>query len=800
MPTLIIDGKEISVKPGSTIMEAAQMLGVFIPHFCYHPKLPIDGNCRMCLVEVEKMPKPVVACAMPVNDGMVVRTESDMVKKARRGVMEFLLINHPLDCPVCDQGGECRLQDFAMKYGPDRARFGDDKRDVNNKELGPLIETEMDRCIHCTRCIRFSREIAGTEEMGAMWRGDHMEVGTFVKKTLTSELTGNLAEVCPVGALNHKPFHFQARGWELKHAFGVCNHCSVGCQVRRDRLENKVIRVEAAHCDSINETWLCDKGRYAVDGLTVKRVKQPQVRKDSSHGISNVGWQEALDAAAELLKSVKAEEVAGIAAADRQGAEELYAFQDFLRNTVGTRHIDFRVRQRDYSADESVLTRADLFMNTPLEKLQEADAILVVGADSRYETPIMNLRIRKAARNGAKVFSLGPRALDSNVPGLVNIVRRPGQEPVFLKALLAGLTGATASTEVKELTETLKGAQRPVVIIGDHAINHPQAELIRRQCVAVMDACGALTSEWNGYNRVPTVSNAAAAQDMGVIPHRGPGYKLVDNPGYHAQKILKAAAEGEVKVLFILGNDLLTEAGDTQLAKQAIDKAKVIWLGAFDSETVKQADVVLPGMTVTEKDATLTNVEGRVQRSNAAVKAEGEAKEDWRILRALSDRFATSLSYNTIDALRTSMAAVDHRYDLDKLSPQEMPVACDHSPVTTGLDLSGVGSSEGGAGLCMIVEVPFYFGDPVARRSPTMAKLDAGNRLRINPKDAQVQGIVQDQKVRVIQGETKIEVIATLDEHVPEGTIISYSGYAPGPSQDLCQWDGGFPTVSLAGL
>ncbi|MBF0429270.1 MAG: NADH-quinone oxidoreductase subunit NuoG, partial [Magnetococcales bacterium] len=321
MPTLIIDGKEIDVKPGTSIMEAAKLLGIYIPHFCYHPKLPVSGNCRMCLVEVEKMPKPVISCAMPVNEGMVVKTDSDMVHKARQGVLEFLLINHPLDCPVCDQGGECSLQDLAMKYGADRSRFHDHKRRVPNYNVGPLIEMEMNRCIHCTRCIRFSEDVSGVEEMGAVYRGDHMRVGPFFDTVLSSELTGNMAEICPVGALNNKPFHFKARGWELKHVDGVCGHCSVGCHTRMDHLDGHILRVMSRTWPDGNETWICDKGRFANDGLIENRLDAPQLRVPGGL-LKKAAWADALNRAAEMIKGVKPEEVAGLATESGLGAEE----------------------------------------------------------------------------------------------------------------------------------------------------------------------------------------------------------------------------------------------------------------------------------------------------------------------------------------------------------------------------------------------------------------------------------------------------------------------------------------------
>ncbi|MBF0368071.1 MAG: NADH-quinone oxidoreductase subunit NuoG [Magnetococcales bacterium] len=799
MPTLIIDGKEINVEPGATIMEAAKLLGIPIPHFCYHPRLSISGNCRMCLVEVEKMPKPVVSCAMPVTDGMVVKTDSEMVQTARSGVLEFLLINHPLDCPVCDQGGECSLQDLAMKYGRDRSRYHETKRELKNPNLGHLIETEMNRCIHCTRCIRFSAEIAGVEEMGAVFRGDHMRVGTYVEKTLSSELSGNLAQLCPVGALNLKPFHFQARGWELKSTFGVCGHCPVGCRTRTDQMDNQVKRVMAVPCLPINISWICDKGRFAYDGLGEERLEAPMIRVGNGEGLSKTSWQNALNRAAEILKGVKPEEVAGLATDVGQGAEELFAFQDLMRNGIGTQHLDHRLRQRDFSSDDTILTRADLLMNTPLAELEQADAIILVGLDSRYEVPLLNLRVRKAIVAGAKVFAVHPRTLESNLPGLQGVVLSPGSEAGFLADVQQGIKNGSAQGEAGAIAQALKAAKKPAIILGEYAVNHPEAETLRRRTVAILNELGALGSEWNGFNRIPARSNAAAL-DLGVVPHRGPGYRKLDSQGYNARKILAAAAAGEIKVLFVLGGDPGLDAVDTQLAKQALEKAQVIYLGAFDTEAAQNAEVVLAGLAPGERDATLTNCEGRVQRSPRAIMGPIESKEDWRILRALSDRFAAPLGYNTIEALRKAMAEADHRYSLDTLGKDEMAPACDHSPVTTGLEPADGKRKVSGDGMVLVFEPSFYQDDNVSRRSKVMGLLAGGSRIRISPEDAQTKKIQDGQKVRLIQGEESIELEALIDGDVPSGVLFGSYGQADALVQGLSSGGEGLPSVSLVGL
>jgi NADH-quinone oxidoreductase subunit G len=795
MPTLIIDGKEISVKPGATIMEAAKQLGVYIPHFCYHPKLSVSGNCRMCLVEVEKMPRPVISCAMPVNDGMVVKTNSAMVAEARKGVMEFLLINHPLDCPVCDQGGECSLQDLAMKYGPDRSRYREEKRQFPNYDLGPLIETEMNRCIQCTRCIRFSTEVAGVEEMGAVYRGDHMKVGPFIEKlTLSSEMAGNIAESCPVGALNLKPFHFEARGWELKKAEGVCGHCSVGCQTSNDHLNDSIKRVMSRQCDEINLTWLCNKGRFAYDGLGKDRIAAPAIKGQSDA----VSWQSALDKAAELIKGVKPEEVAGIADPAGRGAEELYVFQDFLRSAVGTPHVDHRIRLKDFSGDEVKLTRADLMMNTSLTDMATADAILLIGCDPRFETPLLNLRLRQASLQGAKVFSINPRKLDSNLEGIVQLGVPPGQEVEFLGQVLTCIDKPKSDGYATLIAKTLKSAERPVILLGDYANYHANAESLRRLAVAIAEKAGALGTKWNGFNRVLSRGNAAAAQDLGVVPHRGPGHKTLESKGKNTLEILKSAAAGDIKVLFLLGADPGIDCIDSHLAKEALAKAHVIYIGTHNSPVTKDADVLLAGLALGEKDSTFTNCEGRVQRGQRAVNGPIECKEDWRILRSLSDRFARPLSYNNIDALQAAMAEADHRYDLSDLDRGEMSPACDHSPVTTGLPLAASAKIKGG--MTLIIESTFYRDDAVARSSATLSLLDEGRTVQINPKDAAKQKIADGQQVRLLNGERSVEVAAKVDEKIPEGVVFGQFGNVDSLVQDLYESEGGFPQISIVTL
>ncbi|MBF0460187.1 MAG: NADH-quinone oxidoreductase subunit NuoG [Magnetococcales bacterium] len=803
MPTLTIDGKEVTVQAGTTIMRAARQAGVSIPHFCFHPLLSVAGNCRMCLVEVAETRRPVISCVQPVREGMVVKTDSEMVRKGCKTVIEYLLVNHPLDCPVCDQGGECDLQDFAMKYGLDHTRFREKKRQAQNYDLGPLTETEMNRCVHCTRCVRFCTEVAGVEEMGAVNRGYHTQVGPYIEKPLTSELSGNLAEVCPVGALNNKPFHFQARSWELKHAAGVCAHCAVGCQIRVDHLGNQVKRVMAGRCDAINQMWLCDKGRFAYDGLTQERLDAPLVRSESTGGLREVTWAVALDRAAELLKKFRAEEIAGLASDAAQGAEELFAFQDFMRRVVGSANLDHRLRQRDFSGDEQPLGRADLLMNTPLVDLARADVILLVGADPRYEAPLLNVRLRQATRAGAQSFAVHPRRMEANLVNLTQIVVHPGEEVAFLEGLLREVSAEGEASGLSPLATAWRAAKRPVLLLGEYAVNHPQAEIIRRLSVALLERVGALGPEWNGFNRVAGRSNAAAAQDMGVVPHRGPGYQSLDRRGHHAEHILRLAARGEIKVLLLLGCDPGLEAVDTRLGREALAKCRVIYIGAYQTPAALQADVVLPGLTSTERNATLTNAEGRAQQSALAVMGPLQAKEDWRIFRALSDRFAKQLPYNSREELLGRMAEADRRYAVTA-DGAVLPKACDHGPVTVDLPLTAPAGSKG-AGLVLVLESPFYQDDAITRRSAILGKLTQGRSaglgmVRIHPQEAVQLKLQAGQKVRLVCGERKLECTVGVDANVPMGVVYGHREHAPVLLQDMCDWGGGFPQVSLVGL
>ncbi len=586
MPKLTIDGIEIEVEAGLTVLQACEQAGVEIPRFCYHERLSIAGNCRMCLVEMERAPKPVASCAMPVGDGMVIRTDTEAVRRMRRGVMEFLLINHPLDCPICDQGGECDLQDQAMAYGSDRSRFGEAKRAVEYKDFGPLVAGIMTRCIHCTRCIRFITEVAGVPELGATGRGEHMEVGTYVAKALTSELSGNIVDLCPVGALTSAPYAYQARPWELRKTESIDVLDALGSNIRVDSRGPEVLRVLPRNHDDVNEEWLGDKSRHAVDGLKRRRLDRPYLRGDDGK-LREVPWRTALDAVAERLRDAAPDRV-GALAGDLVDCESVFALKSLLD--------DLRVPHRDCRQDGAALdptARASYLFNSTVAGIEDADAVLIVGSDPRRESPVLNARIRKRwLADGTPVGVLGVD-VDLTYPS-THLGTDPG--------LLPKLAGAPFG-------KVLAAAERPMIVLGMAALARPDGAAILAAARALAEAVGAVTDDWTGFNVLHTAAGRVGAMDLGFVPGDG---------GLDTRGILGAARDGKLDLLYLLGADGIDTAG--------LDAPFVVYQGHHGDAGARIADVILPGAAYTEKDATYVNTEGRPQRARRAVFAPGEAR------------------------------------------------------------------------------------------------------------------------------------------------------------------------------
>ncbi len=671
MPKLSIDGREIEVDAGTTILQAAEVLGIEIPRFCYHERLAIAGNCRMCLVEVEKMPKPVASCAMPVNEGMVVRTDTATIRKARQGVMEFLLINHPLDCPICDQGGECDLQDQALAYGSDRSRYHEEKRAVTDKNFGPLIETSMTRCIQCTRCIRFITEIAGVSELGAIGRGEHMEIATYVGKAINSELSGNLIDLCPVGALTNKPAAFTYRAWELKKTESVDAMDALGAAIRVDTRGNEVIRVLPRVNDDINEEWLSDRSRFAIDGLKRQRLDRPYVRRDGR--LQPVSWPEALQAVASKVKGVAGNRIAAIAG-DQADCETLVAAKDLL-TALGSAHVD--CRQDGAKLDASV--RASYVFNSTIAGIEDADAVLIIGSNPRKEAAVLNARLRKRwLAGGFKAAVVGPQA------DLAFKHEWLGDSPAVLADIAAGR---------HPFFEVLKSAAKPMLILGQGALARADGAEILGLARALADAAGLVKAGWNGFNVLHTAAGRVGGLDVGFVPGAG---------GHDVAGILAAATAGEIEVVVLLGADEIDTKG--------LGNAFVVYLGSHGDAGAHRADVVLPGAAYTEKSATYVNTEGRVQRTRLAVFPPGDAKEDWKVIRALSDAVGKPLAYDTPKQVRDRLAAVNPVFvATDVISPAPWGAAF------------GANGAVGTAPLVSAID-NFYMTDPISRASKTMAE------------------------------------------------------------------------------
>ncbi|MFO1059558.1 MAG: NADH-quinone oxidoreductase subunit NuoG [Dongiaceae bacterium] len=670
MPKLTIDGQQIEVEAGLTVLQACEAAGVEIPRFCYHERLSVAGNCRMCLVEMEKSPKPIASCAMPAADGMVIKTDSPMAIKARKGVMEFLLINHPLDCPICDQGGECDLQDQAMAYGFDRGRFHENKRAVTEKYMGPLIRTIMTRCIQCTRCVRFSAEIAGVEDLGALGRGEHLEIGTYVEKAVASELSGNLVDICPVGALTSKPYAFVARPWELAKTPSVDVLDAVGSNIRVDSRGREVLRVLPRVHEAINEEWIADKSRHACDGLKRQRLDRPYVRRDGK--LRPASWAEAFAAIGEGLKGLPGERIAAIAG-DLADVESMYALKGLMQ-ALGSPHLD--CRQDGAKIDPQ--SRAGWLFNTTIVGLEQADACLIIGSNPRWEAPLVNARLRKRyVAGGFRLAAIGPQA------NLSYPVRQLGAGPETLAALVEGRI---------DFAETLKQAKRPMLILGTGALARPDGAAILGLARRLAEQCNMIQEGWNGFNLLHTAAARVGGLELGFVPGRG---------GRDVAGILEGAGSGAIGAVYLLGAD--------EIDMRRLGSAFVIYQGHHGDAGAHRADVVLPGAAYTEKNATYVNLEGRVQQASLAVYPPGEAKEDWAILRALSERLGQKLPFDSLPQLRARLYA-DHPglQRLDAIEPAAWGPFGGDGPVDPAPFVHPIAN--------------YYMTDPISRASETMAE------------------------------------------------------------------------------
>ncbi|MCR4266001.1 NADH-quinone oxidoreductase subunit NuoG [Nitratireductor sp. ZSWI3] len=682
MAKLKVDGTEIEVPDHYTLLQAAEEAGAEVPRFCFHERLSIAGNCRMCLVEVKGgPPKPAASCAMGVRDlrpgpngePPEIFTNTPMVKKAREGVMEFLLINHPLDCPICDQGGECDLQDQAMAFGVDSSRYHENKRAVEDKYIGPLVKTIMTRCIHCTRCVRFTTEIAGISELGLIGRGEDAEITTYLEQAMTSELQGNVIDLCPVGALTSKPYAFQARPWELGKTQSIDVMDAVGSAIRVDTRGREVMRIMPRVNEAVNEEWISDKTRFIWDGLRTQRLDRPYVKKGKR--LQPATWAEAFDAVAKAVAKAAPEKIGAIAG-DLASVEEMYALKKLMQS-LGSPNYDCR---QDGTVLDPAFGRAGYVFNPTIEGIEDADALLIIGANPRFEASVLNARIRKRWRAGD--FPIG-------VIGEMGDLRYDyellGAGPETLKELVDGSA---------RFASVLKKAKRPMIIVGQGALTRPDGAAVLGLAARLAESVKAVSAEWNGFAVLHTAASRVGGLDLGFVPEKG-------------GKDVKGMV-GAMDVLFLLGAD--------EIDMNAVGDAFTVYIGTHGDAGAHRADVILPAAAYTEKSATYVNTEGRVQMTNRAGFAPGEAKEDWAILRALSDVLGHKLPFDSLNALRTALYA-EHRHfaAVDAIAPADAAAIG---------NLAKLGGRLTKAPFTSAVR-DFYLTNPIARASAVMAECSA---------------------------------------------------------------------------
>ena len=761
-----IDGRACEARKGQMLIEVADANAIPIPRFCYHEKLSVAANCRMCLVEVERAPKPLPACATPVMDGMKVFTRSKTARNAQKSVMEFLLINHPLDCPICDQGGECELQDVAMGYGRDVSRFNERKRAVEDKDLGPLIATDMTRCIHCTRCVRFGEEVGGMPELGATGRSEDMEIGTFITRSVDSELSGNVIDLCPVGALTSKPFRFRARAWEMAQHDGVAPHDSVGSNIHLHVRRGRVLRVVPRANESINEVWISDRDRFGYEGLySEDRVLSPMVKRDGEW--YEVSWEEALEAAAEGLRKVVAEkggDAIGALASASCTVEELYLFQKLVRG-IGSGNLDHRVRQRDFSDQDAAPSYPSMGMG--VDELERLDAVLLVGSCTRKEHPIVNHRLRKASLAGASVMYLDVMTHDLNIAPAARIVVAPsklasrlaavamaaarltGKEPKGLAALAAGVE---VDADAERIARTLVDAGRAAIFLGPQVICHGDAAALRGLAACLADLTGAT------LGTLDEGANPAGAWLAGVVPHR----EALVAPAKRAGLDTRAMIEAGLDAYVLMGLEPELDCADGARAREALNRARfVVTLSTFGSEAMSEyADVILPVAAFAETEGTFVNLSGTWQSFGAATPPYADSRPAWRVLRVLGNLFKLDgFEQETID---------DVREELGESGPARAPAWTLPPSLPESVD----------GGIERIASVPIYAADPLVRRSkPLQATKDAEFAgVSLSPATLERLGVEDGEPVEVRRGGGGVVLDVVADGRTSDGCALLPAG------------------------
>ena len=689
MPKLTIDGIEIEVEQGTSVIQAAEMLGIEIPRFCYHDRLSVAANCRMCLVEIKGgPPKPAASCAVACGEGMEVITNSEMVHKARKGVMEFLLINHPLDCPICDQGGECDLQDQAMAYGYDRTRYAESKRSVKDKELGPIVKTVMTRCIQCTRCVRFCEEIGGTNDLGLINRGEDVEVGPYIEKNLATELSGNLVDICPVGALTSKPYAFSARPWELRKTPSIDVLDAVGSNIRVDSRGGEVMRILPRLHEGINEEWISDKTRHAApDGLKMRRLDKAYV-KNAKGKLEASSWDDALTATAKKLTSVKGSEI-GALTGDLSDCESIFALKSLMKG-LKSGHMDCRVDGAVFDPTHKCGT----IMNSSIEGIEDADAILLIGVNPRKDAAMVNARIRKAY-----VHNQTPVGLIGDIPDLNYPFETLGENVSDIDLFMKAKDG---------FAKRFKAAKKPMIIVGMAAFQREDGLAVHHKLYELAQKFKVVREGWNGFNVLHQAASRVGALELGFVPTKK------SDLGFHG--MIEAVQKGKIKALYLQNVDSFN------IRNVFGDDVFIIYQGHHGDAGAHAADIILPSAAYTEKNGTYINTEGRVQQALKAVSPLGDAREDWTILRALAERCGVDLPFNNLVELRTHMQKSHKAFKtLDTL------------PDVAWEEFASAGKQiKIGDDPLINMITDFYQTDPISRASVTMGKCSDLNLMGTN--------------------------------------------------------------------
>ena len=781
-----IDGRTISADKGQMLIEVTDKNDIYIPRFCYHKKLTVAANCRMCLVEVEKAPKPLPACSTPVMDGMKVKTRSKLAIAAQKSVMEFLLINHPLDCPICDQGGECELQDLAMGYGSDVSRYQEKKRVVRDKNIGPLIQTDLTRCIHCTRCVRFGEEVAGIRELGATGRGENMEIGTYIEKSVVSELSGNVIDLCPVGALTSKPFRYSARTWELVQRDTIAPHDSVGSNIHLHVKGDKVMRVVPAENEAINETWISDRDRFSYEAINSdERLHFPMIKEAGVW--QQVDWEEALNVIKEKLGNILNQAgpaELGTLISPTATLEELYLAQKLTR-ALGSDNIDSRLKQVDFS-DQLVVPRFP-WLGQSIVDFEENQAALLIGSNLRKDQPIINHRLRKAALNGAPVMVLNPIDYEFNFPLDCKIISPPNSITSELSSILKAviklssekvdtaitklLKGATINETHQTIADTLFNNDDAIVLLGNFTTTHPQLALLR----TLSGEIAKLTHSKLGY--LSEAVNSSGAWLSGAVPHRLTGGIKNSNIGLSSHEMLTQ----KLKAYLLLGVEPELDCWDTHLAQQAMQDADlVVALTAFQSEALNSyADVLLPIATFAETSGTYINNEGTVQCFNGAVPPQGEARPAWKVLRVLGNSFnVDGFDYESSTEVYDESIKAIGKIEGDNTDQWQLTV-------TAGAKKQG---------LQRITETPMNMIDSLTRRATSLQKTNdvADGAIHINSALAKKNKLSNADDATVEQDKQQVTMKVMVDERVPDNCVLIQSAH---PSQS--ELGGAFGSIKI---